>query len=68
MGIASVIGIFIQGFRSFALTFLRSSLGGEIANKKKNMPFRKDVVARSPVCADYFIVIINFRSDDLNFC
>lgn len=35
MGIASVIGIFIQGFRSFALTFLRSSLGGEIASKKK---------------------------------
>lgn len=56
MGITSVIAIFIQGFRSFASTFLRSPLGGgggeifRTGKKKKEeniCHFEKD--ALSPV-------------------
>lgn len=68
VGIASVIGIFIQGFRSFASTFLRSPLGQERFQIKKTNMRPEKTLSRSRRCTDYFIVIINFRSDDLNFC
>lgn len=46
VGIASVIGIFIQGFRSFASTFLRSPLGGEISNKEKKIRRSEKTLSR----------------------